>query len=192
MNSKYDNQKKLITILSKSGFIREVLDHAGELNLPNWRVGAGCIAQTVWNYRHGYDLMAGIKDCDLVYYDTNLSIKKEKLLEKRVKDFFAQVPMEFDVTNQARVHLWYEDYFGYSIKPYESMQEAISTWPTTATCIGITQSDDKAIDIYAPYGLDDLLNMIVRANKKQITKDIYLKKVGRWRTVWPNLDIVPW
>ena len=185
-------EKELLRIIYKSEFIREILDRAHELNLPQWHLGAGCIAQTVWNSMHGYDLMTNIKDFDFVYYDPDLSGDKEQLMSEQVKTLFAHLPVELDVVNEARVHLWYEEYFGHSINPYKSSADAISTWPTTATSVGITCSSDKVISIEAPYGLEDLLSMVVRANKKQITEEIYLKKVERWTRVWPRLTVVPW
>ena len=39
--------------------------------------------------------------------------------------------------NETRVHLWYEAHFGYRIDPYASVEDAINTWPTTATSIGV-------------------------------------------------------
>lgn len=40
--------------------------------------------------------------------------------------------------------------------------------------------------------LNDLLGLIVRPNKVQITKEIYEKKVLRWKTNWPDLNVIPW
>lgn len=36
-----------------------------------------------------------------------------------------------------RIHMWYEAKFGYQITPYTSTAEAITTFPTTATAIGL-------------------------------------------------------
>jgi hypothetical protein len=77
------------------------------------------------------------------------------------------IPLEFDVKNQARVHLWYEKKFGYPIQPYRSVEAAINTWPTTATAIA-ARIDECGYKICAPFGLNDLLGMIVRPNKTQI------------------------
>ena len=85
--------------------------------------------------------------------------------------------MKLDVKNQARVHVWYEQHFGYSIRPYQSLEEAINTWPTTATAVGIRRWNEEW-KIYAPYGLNDLFGKIVRANKAQITQEIFEKKVN--------------
>ncbi|AHK04607.1 hypothetical protein X971_4768 [Agrobacterium tumefaciens LBA4213 (Ach5)] len=37
-----------------------------------------------------------------------------------------------------------------------------------------------------------MLGAVVRPNKKQITREIYEKKIGRWIKLWPELTIVDW
>jgi hypothetical protein len=44
----------------------------------------------------------------------------------------------------------------------------------------------------APFGLDDLFGLVVRPNKRQITRAIYKAKVDRWRSIWPWLTFLPW
>lgn len=103
---------------------------------------------------------------------------------------FADWPVKLDVKNQARVHLWYPGHFGYEIKPYQSLEDAVNTWPTTATAVGMRrQGDDWRI--YAPFGLNDLFGLIVRANKAQITREIYERKVRKWMETWPGLHVIP-
>jgi len=51
---------------------------------------------------------------------------------------------------------------------------------------------EDGLDLYAPFGVDDLLSLIVRPNRRQITRDIYLAKLRRWQACWPVLTIVPW
>lgn len=53
-------------------------------------------------------------------------------------------------------------------------------------------SKDLDLVYYAPFGLNDLFGMMVRANKVQITEEIYNKKVERWKVLWPGLTIIPW
>jgi hypothetical protein len=99
--------------------------------------------------------------------------------------------MRIDVKNEARVHLWYEAKFGYAIRPYASVADAITTFPTTATAVGL-RPGPEGLAVFAPYGLADLLGLIVRPNKRQITRSIYEAKVTRWTSVWPGLKVVPW
>jgi hypothetical protein len=36
---------------------------------------------------------------------------------------------DWDVKNQAAVHLWYERRFGYAVPPLHSVEDAVATWP---------------------------------------------------------------
>jgi hypothetical protein len=142
---------------------------------------------------HGFPLTANIKDYDIVYFDlTDLSGGAEEARAEEARKLFEDLGVELDVKNEARVHLWYPDHFGYAIKPYSSTEDGISTWPTTATAIGVRRNPDGSLTVYTPFGLEDLYGLIVRPNKRQITKEIYLTKVERWKKCWPRLVVVPW
>ena len=39
----------------------------------NWYIGAGGVNQTVFNYYHGFEIDYGIKDYDIVYFDSDTS-----------------------------------------------------------------------------------------------------------------------
>jgi uncharacterized protein len=82
--------------------------------------------------------------------------------------------------------------FGYEIAPYESVEGAINTWPTTATCVGVRTTSAGGLHVHAPFGLTDLFDMIVRPNKVQITKELYEAKTERWTRLWPKLQRLPW
>ena len=179
-------------ILLKNDLIKEILKRSEKLDLINCYLGAGCVAQTVWNYFHNYDLNKNISDYDLVYFDDNdLSYEAENIVIEKLKDEFKDLRINIDVKNQARVHIWYKEYFGYSIESYKNIEEAINTWPTTATCIGVKFINNEFI-YYAPFGLNDILNMIVKPNKAQIKQNIYEEKIKRWKKCWPKLKIVEW
>lgn len=135
--------------------------------------------------------MYGISDVDIVYFDNDLSFEAEDRVIRKIEQQFEHIPVEIDIKNQARVHLWYKDYYGYELVPYDSLESAINTWPTTATSIGIRISDGDFI-VYAPYGLNDMFGQIIRANKTQISKETYLKKCGKWSSKWPELTIIDW
>ena len=187
------NTEQLLQILEKNKSVQLILERAKEMCMPNWYLGAGGIVQTVWNVKHGFAPENGIKDYDLVYYDAdNTSYEAEDIFIKKGKEIFNDIPVLVEIRNQARVHIWYEKHFGKSIGQYKSVEEAISTWPTTATSIGVRKNVDGTFQVYAPFGLDDLLGMVVKANKAKITEKIYQDKVDRWIKIWPNLKVIPW
>lgn len=172
--------------------VSALLDGWNQLNLPDCWLVAGAVVQSYWNSAHGYFPLHGVSDADIVYFDPNdLSEESEATHARRVSGVFHDVPVRFDVKNEARVHLWYEEHFGYPIDAYTSAEAAIDTFPTTAGSIGIRPVGEK-IKCYAAFGFDDLLALVVRPNKRQITRSIYEKKVTRWRSLWPGLKILDW
>jgi hypothetical protein len=182
---------RLRQCLSHNHIIAAILQEAGSLAMADWYLGAGCVAQTVWNLLDGFAPTFGIKDYDLVYYDAfDLSLEAQTLNQGRAKELFGRLHATVEVQNEARVHLWYAEHFGYEIAPYESAEAAINSWPTTATCVGVRTSSAGGLHVYAPFGLTDLFNMIVRPNKLQITRDLYEAK--RWTRLWPKLQRLPW
>lgn len=188
---KNSNVNKLEEIIMLNPNIKAILDRAPRLGLENYYLAAGCIAHTVWNYLCGLDITNGIKDYDLVYFDKNNSYEAEDEVIKMGNELFGDLDIDVEIRNEARVHLWYEKHFGESIEPYKSLEEAVSTFPTTATAIGVRRINGKLI-VYAPKGFDDLFNLTMRANKAQITEEIYLNKVKRWSKVWTKLKVVQW
>ena len=185
--------REIERIVLESPALATILQRAPGLCLPNWYLGAGCIAQTVWNRLSGRNPLENIKDADLVYFDgTDLSPESEERITVLARERFSDLSLPIDMKNQARVHLWYERRFGYQIRPYRSVEEAIDSWPTTATAVAVRYNDDGAFRLYAPYGLEDLFDMIVRPNKVQITEEIYREKVHRWKACWPGLEVIPW
>jgi hypothetical protein len=188
-------EEELLQILTANKSVQFILNNAHKLDMPNWYLGAGGIVQTIWNIKHGFDPEHGIKDYDLVYFDAvNISAETQENFIQKGKELFESVPVLVEIVNEARVHLWYRKEFGYPTDQdkYNSVEEAISIWPTTATATGVRKNPDGTFSVYAPFGLDDLLNLIVRPNKLKITKEVYLEKVNRWTKVWPKLKVIPW
>jgi hypothetical protein len=184
---------ELLKILEKNRSLQQILDNASKLNMPNWYVGAGGIAQTVWNVKHNFEPEFGIKDYDLVYYDaSDTSAEAQDSFTRKGREIFQNIVTPVEIVNEARVHIWYAQEFGREIRPYVSVEDAISTWPTTATSTGVRKEGDGSYAIFAPYGLDDLLNLVVRPNRMLITEEIYNKKIERWTKLWPNLKVISW
>ncbi len=157
----------------------------------------------MWNSLHGFELTRNIQDYDLAYFDsTDLSEETEEKTIRKAQSVLGDLGVTIDVKNEARVHLWYKKHFGNAIRPYRSIEDAISSWPTTATSIGVRYEENGNLLVYAPFGLDDLLSMIVRPNMKQAeyfltddestSREVYNQKAQKWVKAWPKLVVVPW
>lgn len=185
-------EKQLISISTDwTPYIHPIFEAVNPL-LKNYYIGAGVITQSVWNYLHNYPPSYGIGDADIIYFDENGTLDEEQNLEKKLNERLGELPFSIDVTNEALVHFWYEKKFGKSITPYPSAEEAIDTWPTTASAVGMQRKEEGEFSIYAPFGLEDLFGMIVRPNKRLITENVYREKAEKWKARWPELTIFPW
>jgi hypothetical protein len=179
-------------LLRESPVVGPLLDALPGWGLPGCYIGAGAVAQTVWNAAHGFALDVGVKDADVVYFDPgDLSREAEVRTEELVARSVPALGVAVDVTNEARVHLWYEQRFGVPLEPYGSTEEAIATWPTTASSVGVRPAG-SGLAVCAPFGLRDLFALVVRPNKTLVTEAIYTAKAARWQATWPRLTILGW
>ena len=197
LNKSIDIQLEVFEkIISKNEKLMKILDVLEKYalenpNFKNWYVGAGGVNQTVFNYYHGYESDYGIKDYDIVYFDEDTSYEAEdviiKDLEKRLKD----LDIVSDIKNQARVHIWYNPKYGTNREPYTSCEDAVSSWGSTVTCIGIRKENGQLV-VYCPYGLNDLFSLTIRQVKRYFDKESYVERCKRWKAKWDKLNIVEW
>ncbi|MCF6465773.1 nucleotidyltransferase family protein [Clostridium sp. Cult2] len=185
--------KNLIDIIGNMRNLRKVAEALYEFKAEDCYIGGGAITQTVWNILTNRSPDYGIDDVDIVFHNRkNIAEKYEKEITEYLNQELIKYPLWLDVKNEARVHSWYKDKFGYDIEPYKSIEDAIDTWPTTATSLGVRKISEMCWEIYAPFGLKDIFEMKVIANNRQITKEIYDKKVKKWVRKWPELEVVQW
>ncbi|MCX4575478.1 nucleotidyltransferase family protein [Streptomyces sp. NBC_01571] len=183
----------LRTTLSRNEVLNEVLARTATLGLPGWYVTAGCLFQTVWNVVTGRPPTSGIKDYDVFYFDADdLSWEAEDAAIKAGREVFSGLPAEVEIRNEARVHLWYEDKFGVACPPYESTEAAIDSFAATTCCLGVRTEPDGKWRVYAPHGLSDVFNLVVRPNPVLAPRSVYEAKTARWRGQWPELTVLEW
>ncbi|MER7870392.1 nucleotidyltransferase family protein [Streptomyces cellulosae] len=183
----------LRSVLSQNEVLTGVLTRAATMELPGWYVTAGCLFQTVWNVVTDRPPTSGIKDYDIFYFDgTDLSWEAEDAVIKAGQEVFAGLPAEVEIRNEARVHLWYEQKFGVPCPPHESTEAAIDSFAATTCCLGVRLDRDGGWRVYAPHGLSDVFNLVVRPNPVLAPQEVYEAKAARWRDEWPELTVLPW
>ncbi|MEU9383306.1 nucleotidyltransferase family protein [Streptomyces sp. NPDC048279] len=185
--------ESLRAVLSRNDVLTEVLARTATLGLPGWYVTAGCLFQTVWNVATDRPPTSGIKDYDVFYFDAaDLSWEAEDAVIKTGKEVFADLPADVEIRNEARVHLWYEDKFGVACPPYDSTEAAIDNFAATTCCLGVRLEIDGRWRVYAPHGLSDVFNLVVRPNPVFAPRAVYEAKAARWRKQWPELTVLDW
>ncbi len=169
-----------------------LLERLPFLGLPDAWLVAGCLFQTVWNLHSGLAPTLNIKDYDIFYFDaSDLSEDAEQVVQARVTALFSDLPITVEAKNQARVHLWYERWFGY---PYEALQSArngIERFLVPCTCVGLQPPVDRGSLplLYAPYGLEELYGGLLRPNPACPHLPLFQAKAASYRERWPWLTI---
>ncbi|MGX4694718.1 nucleotidyltransferase family protein [Streptomyces sp. JNUCC 63] len=183
----------LWSVLSQNEVLTDVMTRAAALELPGWYVTAGCLFQTVWNVVTGRPPTNGIKDYDVFYFDGNdLSWEAEDAVIKTGQGVLAGLSAEVEIRNEARVHLWYEEKFGVPCPPHQSTEAAIDCFAATTCCLGVRLEPDGGWRVYAPHGLSDVFNLVVRPNPVLAPREVYETKAARWKDEWPELTVLPW
>ncbi|MEV8456352.1 nucleotidyltransferase family protein [Streptomyces sp. NPDC052095] len=183
----------LKSVLSRNEVLVEALHRTAGLKLPGWYLTAGCLFQTVWNVVTDNDPASGIKDYDVFYFDDHdLSWEAEDGVIKAAAEAFAGLPADVEVRNEARVHLWYEQKFGVTCAPYTSTEAAIDSFAATTCCLDVRLEPDGQWRVYAPHGLSDVFNLVVRPNPVLAPREVYETKAARWRRQWPELTVLGW
>ncbi len=182
---------RLREIVCGTGWLLEALREARGLGLPDWCVGAGAVRNAVWDSLSGHTTPSALSDVDVVYFDPrDLTQERDDELASRLARSCPR--FTWDVTNQAGVHLWYEAEYGVAVSPLTSTLEAISTWPETATCVGVRLTDGEEVDVLAPLGLVDLFDLVVRRNPARVTPEEYLRRLEKkqYALRWPRVAIL--
>jgi len=183
---------RLIGIVRESTWFMAALEAVQSLGLASWCIGAGAVRNLVWDKLHGFNEPSSLPDIDVAYFDpSNLTAERDKELQRKLTAVFPGTPWE--VTNQAAVHRWFEEYFGQAVAPLTSLQEAIASWPEYATAIGVTLLEDKTIEVIAPHGLEDLFALVVRHNPVRASVSMFLERLvqKRYSERWPKVRVVP-
>jgi hypothetical protein len=163
------------------------------IDLPQWRLVAGCLYQTVWNVLTSRPSGTGIKDYDVIYFaGDDLSWEAEDAVIRRVAAATTGCVGPVEVRNQARVHLWFEGHFGSPYSPLSAADKALQRYASVVHAIGARLEADDRLDIAAPFGFDDLFAMVIRPNRVMENAASHLRKAKRAQSIWPEVIVMPW
>ena len=186
------------TVPTEEQFIRDTLENRhtraiferwSELALPDGWLVAGCLFQTVWNLRSGAAPEARIKDYDLFYFDgSDLSEEAEQQVQARVNEVLSGSEFIVEAKNQARVHLWYFDHFGYQYPKLQSACDGIDRFLIKGTCVGLRPSA-AGWNLYAPHGLAVLYEGKLSPNPLTHHRLLFEQKAASYQSRWPWLRI---
>jgi len=155
------------------------------LGLPDCWIGAGFVRSRVWDALAGRATAQPKDDIDVVYFDPADTTKEKDLTIEAALGRSAP-EHHWSVKNQARMHGRNGD------APYRDTIDAMAHWPETATAIA-ARLEAGAVVLAAPYGVDDLVDLVVRPtpifrHKMNVFRARLAAK--NWRARWPEITIV--
>jgi hypothetical protein len=182
-------QQRFVADILSNRHNRAILERWDALALQDGWLVAGCLFQTVWNHRCGRAPEHGIKDYDFFYFDdTDLSAEAEAQVQLRVENALHDLDAPVEVKNQARVHLWYEDFFGFPYPRLASAADGIDRFLVPCTCVGV-RPDGAGYEVYAPNGLEALYAGRLAPNPLTPHLPLFRAKAESYRGRWPWLQL---
>ncbi|MBL4908046.1 MAG: nucleotidyltransferase family protein [Sneathiella sp.] len=180
-----DYQKQLFEMIGRDHWSMDILRHARTLDLPDWAIGAGFIRAMVWDQLTGRE-RTQLDDIDVLYFDpNNLSTDREKQFEHILRSLCPDIP--WSVKNQARMHIRNKN------MPYRNTEDAMRYWLETPTAVAVRLESDNQLSLLAPYGLNDLFQMIIRPTPSgELKRDQFEHRLSRkpWLKLWPEVSVV--
>ena len=177
-----------LALVLENSFNKIISERLAELELPQAYLVAGCLFQTIWNLKSDRAVTENIKDYDVFYFDdADLSYDAEDEVIQQVGELCEDLPVEVEVRNQARVHLWYPEHFGYACPALKSSREGIDRYLVLGTCLGVSVAEQS---VYAPHGFTDLEEGILRPNPINNVPDLFKAKALSYQKRWPWLTIL--
>ena len=180
-------EKDLIALIQEDVAMMNILRQVQSLGLPDWCICAGFVRSKVWDYLHGF-ASTRWSDVDVVYFDRD---HKEELREKQYEQWLRQQDpyVPWSVKNQARMHI------KNGHVPYTSTADGLDNFPEVCTAIGVRMLLHGDVELLAPYGIDDLVNLLVRPTPFFMSDEkrgIYEERMAakKWEATWPRLHII--
>ncbi len=171
--------------LATSQWHMNVLRVVADMSLPDWAIGAGFVRNLVWDRLHGRGCQALPADVDVLYYsESHVGCRAEEEITNRLAATMPGTP--WSVKNQARMHIRNGD------QPYRCTLDAIGFWLETPTAVAVNLETDDKIEVLAPYGVADLIDLRVRptpAGRRKPHAYSARVKDKKWQERWPKLRV---
>lgn len=183
-------EHRLVAMVRSDPDLIGVLETTATLGLNDWLVFSGSVYQCVWNAVTGRPPGHGVRDFDLGYFDEDVSWDAEDAVIRRVAAAFDEpLRSRVEVRNQRRVSEWFPAKFGEPYPPVASTAEALDRFVAPAFAVGVRLAPDGRIRVVAPFGLQDVFDMVVRPNPNRPLARDWDRVIAGLRTRWPEVKV---
>ena len=148
------NKQEILDVFRENPDIMTILTIIRDLGLKDSWLAAGSVRNFIWNLLSDKSPFDRETDVDVIFFDPDVSYEETVSLENKLREDFPQY--QWELKNQVYMHL-----HSPHTAPYTSSRDAMSKYPERCTAIGLRLNADATLELFAPYGLEDIFNFYV-------------------------------
>ena len=180
------NKSEILDSFKENPDMMAILTIIRDLELQDSWLAAGSVRNFIWNLLSDKPAFDRETDVDVIFFDPDVSYEETLALENKLREDFPQY--QWELKNQVYMH----QHSPHTL-PYRNSCDAMSKYPERCTAVGLRLHADATLELFAPYGLEDILNFQVRPTphflENQDRMKLYQKRLSKknWREKWKNL-----
>ena len=180
------NKQEILDSVRENSDMMAILTIIRDLELNDSWLAAGSVRNFIWNLLSDKPAFDCETDVDVIFFDPDVSYEETLAIESKLKEDFPQY--QWELKNQVYMHQ-----HSPHTAPYRNSCDAMSKYPERCTAIGLRLHSDATLELFAPYGLEDILSFQVRPTPHFLENEdrmkLYQKRLSKknWQEKWKNL-----
>ena len=180
------NEQEILDAFRGNPDMMTILTILRDLDLKDSWLAAGSVRNFIWNLLSDKSPFDHETDVDVIFFDPAISYEETLGIERKLREDFPQY--QWELKNQVYMHL-----HSPHTALYTSSRDAMSKYPERCTAIGLRLHADATIELFAPYGLEDILNFQVFPTPHFLENEdrmkLYQERLSKknWQEKWKNL-----
>ena len=179
-------RQDLLQAIQLNTDLMKILIIIRNLGLKDSWLAAGSVRNFIWNLLSDKSPFDRETDVDVIFFDPDISYEETVSLENKLREDFPQY--QWELKNQVYMH----QHSPHTV-PYTSSRDAMSKYPERCTAVGLRLNEDSTLELFAPYGLEDILNFQVHPTPHFLENEdrmkLYQTRLSKknWQEKWKNL-----
>ncbi len=180
------NKQEILDSIRENPDMMAILTIIRDLGLQDSWLAAGSVRNFIWNLLSDKSPFDRETDVDVVFFDPAISYEDTLGIESELKEDFPQY--QWELKNQVYMHQ-----HSPHTAPYTSSRDAMSKYPERCTAVGLRLNEDSTLELFAPYGLEDILKFQVSPTPHFLDNEermkLYQERLSKknWQEKWKNL-----
>ena len=180
------NEQEILDAFRENPDMMTILTIIRDFDLKDSWLAAGSVRNFIWNLLSDKSPFDHETDVDVIFFDPDVSYEETVSLEKKLREDFPQY--QWELKNQVYMHL-----HSPHTAPYTSSRDAMSKYPERCTAVGLRLNEDSTLELFAPYGLEDILNFQAHPTPHFLENEdrmkLYQTRLSKknWQEKWKNL-----